>query len=59
MQVHGERDVLVGSSQGLITRVPVASITKQGRGAAGVRLMRLNDPLDSVMSVALLQKDVE
>ncbi|MBU2736214.1 DNA gyrase subunit A, partial [Acidithiobacillus caldus ATCC 51756] len=46
----GDEDILLLSSQGIMTRIPVAGIRETGRTARGVRLMRL-DAGDQILAV--------
>jgi DNA gyrase subunit A len=46
-----EDEIMVTSKDGMVVRIPVKDIRKQGRNTMGVRVMRLNEG-DSVVSVA-------
>ena len=50
-ELTGEDEIMLTSRDGMVVRIPVKDIRKQGRNTMGVRVMRLNDG-DSVVSVA-------
>jgi DNA gyrase subunit A len=55
--IHGDRDVLLVTRNGIIIRSGVDKISVIGRNTQGVILMNLDDG-DSVIDVALCEKDV-
>lgn len=50
-EVVDEDEIMLTSKEGMIVRIPVKDIRRQGRNTMGVRLMRLNQN-DKVVSVA-------
>jgi DNA gyrase subunit A len=50
-ELTDEDEIMLTSREGMVVRIPVKDIRKQGRNTMGVRVMRLNDG-DSVVSVA-------
>jgi DNA gyrase subunit A len=50
-EVVDEDEIMLTSKEGMVVRIPVKDIRRQGRNTMGVRIMRLNDK-DSVVSVA-------
>ena len=46
-----EDEIMLTSREGMVVRIPVGSIRRQGRNTMGVRVMRLNEG-DTVVSVA-------
>jgi len=50
-EVKDEDEILVTTKNGMMVRVKVKEIRKQGRNTMGVRIIRLN-PGDKVISVA-------
>ncbi len=54
IKIAGNNDeVLLISSEGIVIRIPVGEVSRQGRSTQGVRLMRLDDG-DRVVAVAKL-----
>jgi DNA gyrase subunit A len=53
LPVHGEEDFMVISSEGVLIRLQVESVSQQGRASQGVRVMRLEDE-HRVSAVALV-----
>jgi DNA gyrase subunit A len=49
--VVDEDEIMLTSKEGMVVRIPVKDIRRQGRNTMGVRIMRLNEK-DSVVSVA-------
>ena len=57
--INGEdEDILLLSSQGIMTRIPANSIRETGRTARGVRLMRL-DTGDQILAVERVPNEAE
>lgn len=52
-EVNEKDEILLTSEGGMITRIPVGDIRRQGRGTVGVRIMKLNKG-DRIASVAKL-----
>jgi len=50
-EVTDEDEIMLTSKNGMMVRVPVRDIRRQGRNTMGVRIMRLNEG-DRVVSVA-------
>ncbi|MEF8879224.1 MAG: DNA gyrase subunit A [Candidatus Thermoplasmatota archaeon] len=50
-ELSEEEEILLTSREGMVVRIPVESIRRQGRNTMGVRIMRLNEG-DKVVSVA-------
>jgi DNA gyrase subunit A len=50
-ELTDEDEIMLTSRDGMVVRIPVRDIRKQGRNTMGVRVMRLNEG-DSVVSVA-------
>ncbi|MBS3777702.1 MAG: DNA gyrase subunit A [Candidatus Thermoplasmatota archaeon] len=50
-ELTNEDEIMLTSRDGMVVRIPVKDIRKQGRNTMGVRVMRLNEG-DSVVSVA-------
>lgn len=50
-ELEDEDEIMLTSREGMVVRIPVESIRKQGRNTMGVRIMRLNES-DKVVSVS-------
>ncbi len=50
MEVHDEDEIVLSSKNGMMVRIPVDSIRRQGRNTMGVKLMNLNEG-DKIVSV--------
>jgi DNA gyrase subunit A len=50
-ELEDEDEIMLTSKEGMVVRIPVESIRKQGRNTMGVRIMRLNES-DKVVSVS-------
>ena len=50
-ELEDEDEIMLTSRDGMVVRIPVESIRKQGRNTMGVRIMRLNED-DKVVSVS-------
>ncbi|MEA2054719.1 MAG: DNA gyrase subunit A [Candidatus Thermoplasmatota archaeon] len=53
MEVRDDDEIVLSSRQGMMVRIPVKDIRRQGRNTMGVRLMNLNKG-DKIVSVAKL-----
>jgi len=56
-EVTDDDEIMVTSKNGMMVRVPVRDIRKQGRNTMGVRIMKLNEE-DKVVSVAKIIENV-
>ncbi|MCY0878114.1 MAG: DNA gyrase subunit A [Firmicutes bacterium] len=56
LPVNGDEEFMVISSEGVLIRLPVESVSQQGRASQGVRVMRLEED-HRVSAVALLAAD--
>ena len=56
-EVTDDDEIMVTSKNGMMVRVPVRDIRKQGRNTMGVRIMKLNEE-DKVVSVAKIVENV-
>jgi len=54
-QVNSDDELLIATSDGMVTRISARSITVQGRNTQGVRLMHVNDG-ERVVAVEVVQK---
>lgn len=54
-----ERDLILISKNGIVLRVPFASVPTLGRDTQGVRIMRFKEAGDIVSNVTFVDKDVE
>ena len=58
-QVADEKEVLLVTSNGLLTRISMDSVPMQRRQSKGVILMRLNGDGDRISTVTLLEDDMD
>jgi len=59
MCVHGDEDVMMIASNGVIIRTGVEDIRVCGRASQGVRLMRLADDVKVISITRALKEDEE
>ena len=52
-----EREVLLSTDNGLMTRIPMESITIMSRTARGLVLMRTKEETDKIKTVSLIDTD--
>lgn len=58
-QVTNEKEVLLSTANGLITRIALDSVPTQSRTSKGVILMRPKTEQDKISTVTLLDADEE
>ena len=56
--VHGDEDIMVTTTQGVMIRFTAASVSQTGRATLGVRLMRLEDGA-KVATLAKVEHEVD